>query len=353
MDANELKEYIITNQKVSLVLESLGCHKIKEYPTEYRAALPNKENATAVCVKKDNLYVAIRSSDINRQGDIFTLITEIKNITFGKAVKLLHSYLGLQYKYSKQKKEKQKTTSVLDIFRKVKKERCIVNQDTPIYNEEVLQEYVPYEHISWVHDGIMPFACQRFNIGYSFDKKRIIIPWRYWCGEDENKYVGIVGRTTVQGYDMLDIPKYLCLKPFNKGNNIYGLYENYQTIQENKYAVVFEAEKSVLKRYSRKDGTGVAVGCHSISDRQVQILIGLNVDIIIAFDKDVSLIDVWKECEKFYKIRNVYYVYDKWGLLKEKESPADLPQKKYQFMLKYKVKYDEDKHNQFTKKGKI
>ena len=351
MDANELKEYIITNNKISLVLESLGCHKIKEYPTEYRAALPNKENATAVCVKKENLYVAIRSSNIDKQGDIFTLIMEIKHMTFGKAVRLLHSYLGLQYKYSKQKKEKQKTTSVLDVFRKVKRERYIVNQDIPIYDEDVLKEYIPYEHISWVHDGIMPFACQRFNIGYSFDKKRIIIPWRYWCGENENEYVGVVGRTTVQGYDMLDIPKYICLKPFNKGNNIYGLYENYQAIQENKYAVVFEAEKSVLKRYSRKDGTGVAVGCHSISDRQVQILIGLNVDIIIAFDKDVLLTDVWKECEKFYKIRNVYYVYDKWGLLKEKESPADLPQKKYQFMLKYKVKYDDDKHNQFVKKG--
>ena len=229
----------------------------------------------------------------------------------------------------------------------VKKEVHIVNQDMEVYNEDILKDYVPYAHILWIKDGIMPFACKKFHIGYSYTKKRIIIPWRYWCGTDENKYVGVVGRTTIQSWDLLDVPKYLCLKPFNKAKNIYGLYENYQSIQENRFCVVFESEKSVLKRYSRKDGTGVAIGCHSISNEQARILIGLNVDIVIAFDKDVPLDIVWSQCEKFYKIRNVYYIYDKWGILQDKESPADLPNKKYQFMLKYKIKYDDTKHKQY------
>ena len=72
-------------------------------------------------------------------------------------------------------------------------------------------------------------------------------------------------------------------------------------------------------------------------------------DIVIALDKDVGLNDIKKECEKFYGIRNVYYIYDKWNILGEKESPADRPNKQYEFMLKYKVKYDEKEHEEYKK----
>ena len=347
MDANELKQYIIDNNKISLVLEKVGCHGIKEYNTEYRAALPNKTNTTAVTVKKENLFTAINSSDVNAMGDIFVLIMKLQDVSFGKANKIMHQYLGLNYKYEKKKVEEKQ--DILDVFKKVKKTRCIVNKDIEVYDESILKEYVNLPHISWVREGIMPFACKRFNIGYSYDKKRIIIPWRYWCGEDENKFVGVIGRTTIPNYEQFDIPKYFGIKPFSKGLDLYGLYENYQSIQEKGYVTIFESEKSVLKRYSRKDETSVAVGCHSISEEQVKILIGLNVDIVIVFDKDVELNEIRKECEKFYGIRNVYYVYDKWNILNEKESPADKPNKQYEFMLKYKIMYDDKEHKELNK----
>lgn len=345
MNANELKEYIISNNKIALILEKTGCHHIKEYQTEYRAALPNKTNATSVTVKKETLFTAVNSSDMNFTGDIFVLVMNLCNVSFGKANKLVHEFLGLKYSFNKSDK-KPDTSDMLDIFKRVKRSSCIINKDVDIYDDSLLKEYTPLPYISWVREGIMPFACKRFNIGYSYDKKRIIIPWRYWCGSD-NQYVGIVGRTTIPNYQDLDIPKYFGIKPFAKGMNVYGLYENYQTIQQMGYVSVFESEKSVLKRYSRKDGTAVSIGCHTLSDEQVKILIGLNVDIVIALDKDVELNDIKKECEKFYGIRNVYYIYDKWNILSEKESPADRPNKQYEFMLKYKVKYDEKEHEEY------
>lgn len=347
MNANEIKEYIINNNKISLVLEKVGCHGIKEYKSEYRAALPNKTNTTAVTVKKENLFTAVNSSDFNCTGDIFILLMELKGINFGKANKLMHEYLNLEYDFSKPKPIKE-TTDLLDIFKKIKRKSYIVNRDIEIYDDSIFKEYTNLPHISWIRDGIMPFACEKFKIGYSFDKKRIIIPWRYWCGSD-NQYVGIVGRTTIPNYEELDIPKYFGIKPFSKGMNIYGLYENYQTIQQKGFVTVFEAEKSTLKRYSRKDGTAVAIGSHTLSEEQVKILIGLNVDIIIAFDEGISVNEIRKECEKFYGIRNVYYIYDKWGILDKKESPADRPNKQYEFMLKYKIKYDENEHKELIK----
>lgn len=276
-------------------------------------------------------------------GDIFTLVMEIKGISFGKANKHIHKLLGLSYTYSSKEKEEEEKNDPLQIFKKVKKKRHILDKDVPIYDESCMKEYVDLPHISWVREGILPFACKRFNIGYSYDRKRIVIPERKWDG-DNNDYIGISGRTTVENYEMFDIPKYFKLSDtYPKGINIYGLNENYKTIQEAGYVVVLESQKSVLKRYSRKDGTATAIGNCELTEEQVKILISLNVEICICLDEGISLQHIRKECEKFYPIRKVSYMYDKWGLIQKgsKNSPADMSNKIYEFMKKHRTIYDE------------
>lgn len=320
---------------------ALECHGIKEYPTEWRAALPQGTNKTAVCVKKDTLSVAIRSSEENKHGDIFTLVMTIKKISFGKANKYLHNILGLQYQFNSKAEISKKDP--LAIFKKIKRRKYTIDKEIPVYDDSILKEYVDLPYIGWIREGVLPFACKRFNIGYSYDKKRIVIPERKWDGDD-NEYIGIAGRTTVPNYEMFDIPKFFKLsKTYPKGMNVYGLNENYQTIQEAGYVVVFEAQKSVLKRYSRKDGTTTAIGNCEFTEEQVRILISLGVEIIVAFDEGIDINHVRQECDKFYPIRKVSYMFDKWDLLKRgsKDSPADKPNKVYNFMLKHRVIYDE------------
>ena len=127
------------------------------------------------------------------------------------------------------------------------------------------------------------------------------------------------------------------------------IIDNYDSIQKAKQVTVVEAEKSVLKRDSLNDSTLVALSGHTMSEEQAAILIGLNVDIVIALDKDVPIEEVWDICEKFYNKRNVYYIQDKWDLLKEKDSPADAKNKIYNFLMKYKVKYDAEHHRKYLK----
>ena len=201
MNANELKQYIIDNNKISLVLEKVGCHGIKEYNTEYRAALPNKTNTTAVTVKKDTLFTAINSSDITAMGDIFILVMKLQNVTFGKANKIIHQYLGIKYQYKKKETDEEKQ-DILDIFKKVKKSKCVVNRDIEVYDDSILKEYVNLPHISWIREGIMPFTCKRFNIGYSYDKKRIYSV-RYLCWKMKMN-IGNFGRTTVPNYEVFE-----------------------------------------------------------------------------------------------------------------------------------------------------
>lgn len=349
INADDLKEYIIENNRVYEILESLGCHDIKEYQQEWRAALPDGTNKTAVCVKKETLSSAIRNSDGNKNGDIFTLVMSIKNVSFGEANKYIHNILGLTYTYSSKLKIDDEKNDPLRIFKKVKKRRRASNVDIPIYDDSCMKEYIDLPYIGWIREGIMPNACERFNIGYSYDRKRIVIPERKWDGS-EHDYIGISGRTTVPNYEMFDIPKYFKLSDtYPKGLNIYGLNENYKSIQEAGYTVVLESQKSVLKRYSRKDETCVAIGNCELTDAQVKILISLNVEICICLDEGIDINHIRKECEKFYHIRSVSYMYDRWNLLEtgSKDSPADKPNKVYNFMFKHRTIYDEKEHNEY------
>jgi DNA primase len=349
MTANELIQYIIDNDKIIEILESLGCHHLKEYGKEYRCGLPTHSSKDAISVKKETLKTKVFQSDSNIiRGNIFTLCQTIKNSSFAEANRYIHNLFGLEYKFKFNKKNDTEFKDPLEIFKKVKKKKYTDINNLDVINEDCLSEYIPYVHIEWVREGIMPWTSKEFNIGYSVNRKRIVVPHRYWSGS-RNDYVGVMGRTVIKEWEMLDIPKYFPLKNFPKTMNLYGLQENYRTIQEAGYTVVYEAEKSVLKRHSRNDGTGVAVCCHDISDEQVKILIGLNVDIVISFDKGISIEHIRSTCDLFYGTRNVYYIHDKYDLLKEKESPADATNRIYTYLFKYKTLYDEKERREYLK----
>jgi len=351
MTAIEIIQHIIDNGLTSKIIDDLGCHDFKEYSTEYRCGMPESTNKTNIAIKKDTLKTKIFQSDSKIiRGNIFTLIMTIKDISFVDANKYLHKLFGLVYNYKNKKQSKEESKiDPLEIFKKVKRKRNKINiNDIEIFDSTIIEEYEPVLYIDWFKEGIVEFTRKKFNIGYSYKHKRIIIPIRYWSGEEDD-YIGIIGRTTVKNYDLFDIPKYYPLKQYPKGINLYGLQENYKTIQEAGYVCVYESEKGVLKRHSRLDGTGVAVGSHNLSDEQVKILIGINCDIVIAYDKDIPLKHIRSECSRFYGIRNIFYIYDKHDLLKEKESPTDANNKIFNYLLKYKIKYDEKEHKEYLK----
>lgn len=353
MNSLELKEYIVENNKQIGILEQLECHHIKEHSKYYTCARPNGKNNVGIQLYKQSLMVRIYTPDLKLSSrykednaDILTLIMILLDCSFVESNKWLHQQLGLKYTGFKQEKNEPKKKSPLDIFtRCTKKQHCNVSEELELIDSEILNDFIPNIHINWIRDGITPNIAEEFGIGYSEKKKRIIIPHRYWCG-DKDDYVGIIGRTTIDDnlVELLGIPKYFPIKSYSKSLNIYGLNENYKTIIEAKYVCVFEAEKSVLKRASRLDRTATAVCCHSLAEYQVEILTSLNVEVVIAYDSDISEEYIWEECEKFYNSRNVSYIYDVYGLLKEKQSPADASEKIYQYLFNHRIKYDESMH---------
>lgn len=344
IDIKELKEYIINNDKIETVLTALLCHHIKDKGKYFACARPEGDNPQSIIVYKDNLSVEMYTGQ-KIQGDIIALTMGLKQVDFISALKWLHKILNLEWSNKKVKSKSEPKYDPLSIFTsKLKsKHKCVVN-DVDVYDEDILTDFGDCIHQDYCGGRITEKVRKEFGLCYDFQRKRTVIPWR-----NQNGIVGLSGRTSIPLYKELDIPKFWSYQGFQKGKCVYGFCENYAHIQQAGYCVLFEAEKSVLIRASLNDKTGLALGSSNLTDEQVKLILSLSCDIVIALDNDQSVDHIRSICEKFWLYRNVYYIKDKWDIMGEKDSPADMNNKQFEFLLKYKIKYDESEHKKYLK----
>ena len=342
MDAKQLKEYIIQNEDcIITILEDLGFHKVVDRGGYVTCALPDHNNPSAFSVLKENLYCNSFSTHLEFKGNIFELVQQMKGKTFGQSIYYIHKLLGLKYDYSKNEDDKPKD-SILDFFKKYKtkpNKRSTKEKELKFYtDEEVFGMYVRCPYANWIKEGIIARTQEEFGIGYDFGSNRIVIPHRYW---KTGEIIGLIGRTlqSAEICDMFGIPKYFPIIPYKKGCNLYGLWENRQYIEQAKEVIVFEAEKSVLKMSSKGIRNTCCVCCHDLSEEQVKILIGLNVNIVLAYDEDIPLEFMESEAKKFKGLRNVSIVINQYDVLKDKQSPADSTLKIWEALYKRRINY--------------
>lgn len=354
MDTISLKKYIFENSKIEYILEKIGCSHIAYHPNKeyYSCSNYNGDNPSAINVK-NNEYLSVvnwtREKDFGDNSDIITLVQYNKNISFREALKYIHEILELKFTWERVVKEEsnipEEVQQMVKIRDKTKYGMLDVN-DIHILDEELLNDYVPLLHIDWLREGIMPWTRNKFGLCYSYKYKRVVIPIRYWS---TGELVATNMRTTVENYDEFGIKKYYLTSGYNKSLNLFGLYENYDSIQKAKYVVIYEAEKSVLKRDSLCDSTGVAVSGHTLSAEQAAILHGLNVEIIFAFDNDVPIEEVWHCCNKVCKGRKVSYIQNKNNIMGAKDSPADCCNKDFQYLFENRITYGKEQQDLYDK----
>ena len=352
MTVNELKLYIYDNGKVEDILETIGCHHIRFHSEKnyWTCGNCNGDNVGAIVIRNNeylNVHNYTREKEFGDRSDLFTLIqynlkAQNKSYSFYDVIKYTHEILHLKFTLKKdvETKKEEKPDPLLR-FKMIRKKAsiCVANDYEPL--KEETSNFAPFPHISFAREGIMPWTWKKFGLGYNYYNNRTIIPLRYWM---TGELIGYNMRTSVPNSDVLGIKKYLITPGYPKQINIYGLWENKSDIQKAGYVIVYEAEKSVLKRDTLFDATGVALSGHAISREQCSILIGLNVEIIIAFDKDVDVDYLRYCCEQFYRIRRVSYIYDSFGLLGDKDSPADAKDKDFQYLLQHRISYDDKEH---------
>lgn len=336
MDAKELKKYIYDNDLLRKVLEGIGCHSIAPYSQEWRMALPDGHDNSKVSVfLSEDLNVRIFTKAETIYGSIYDLIMNIYDIEFKEAYKKCAAIVNVGTTF----KKINKVDDELSLFKKVRKKNRM-SKEEDFFTSNILEKYSDEPHIDLIRkDGIMQDMIDKYQIKFDERSNRIVFP--HFKHDDKDKVLGLIGRTVNPAYESLKIPKYFSLEGLNyeKSRNLYGLSHNIENIKEHGYVIVFEAEKSVMKADMFGYPCGVAVGCHDLSFEQKKMLIALDVEIIIAFDKDVEKSHIESICEDLSQYRKVSYIEDRWNLLKgRKDAPVDRGRRKYNFLFKHRTK---------------
>ncbi|MBU5462369.1 hypothetical protein [Lachnoclostridium sp. MSJ-17] len=363
LTAKDVKQYIFENGLIPDVLEKIGCKHIKKVDrignnSFYQCSNIDGSKYNAIQVYC-NPYINISNFTRNIGGDnpdIFALIQYNKKLKFYDAFRYLCKILGIE---GKTKDELLKPTKDFDFDNYDNDD--IEHEDEEIPRTEQKIDYqselandikwyfgcVSMLHESWFREGILPLTRSKFDIRYSYKKNRIVFPIRHYLTGD---IIAISGRTTVDYANDFDIPKYKTTAHYSKSQNVFGLYENYDSIIRSGFATIFEAEKSVFKRdtvgKATGDYTGVAIQGHFMSNEQAKILCDLNLnEYIVAMDKDVIFEEVEYICSKLYAYgaKKVTYIWDSDNLLDEKDSPADRGYKIYQQLFDNRIYCDYDK----------
>ena len=223
----------------------------------------------------------------------------------------------------------------------------------PEYNKNVLTYFTHYYHPLWLKDGITKNAMDKFQIGFSINQNKIIIPHF----DIKHRLIGIRARTL----DSQEVEEFGKYRPIQIGEtiyshplqfNLYGICEHQNAIRKRRSAIIVEGEKSVLLDDGYYSEYSNAVACCGSSFNKYHIslltdVLGAN-EIIVALDKEY--VD-WRDakaskyrekleniCRKYKQQATFSYIWDYKNLLREKDSPYDRGKEIFEQLYKERVK---------------
>lgn len=223
-----------------------------------------------------------------------------------------------------------------------------ITVDLPILPAHLLNTFCYYEPPEWLNEGIGADQLKRFNIRFSINQNKIIIP-HY---DVDNNLIGIRARALNE--EDIAIGKYMPIQIENKiyahplGYNLYGLNLNKNNIARKKVAIIFESEKAVMQfdaMFGEKENIAVAVCGSTLSRYQIELLKKVGAEkVIIAFDSPANVNDykqlneqydkIIKLCQKYSYLMTMGYILDRQKILSNKESPTDKGKQVFLKLLK-------------------
>lgn len=334
MTPQNIKEYIVVNEKIEYILEELGCHHIKSHDNGryYTAGFPDGDNKKGfVLYYNDSLNVDSYTRNIKDKygnSDIISLVCFIKGMYFSNALKWMCEIMGIDY-YEDDVEEipmsLQWTNLLFEMNTTISTED---NEKVKPINENILKTYYKCGNDLFLKDGISLKTQREFEIGLDLDSERITIPIR----DELGTLVGVKGRLFNKSSCCND-DKYIYLEPCSKSKILYGLYKTMDYIKESGQCIVVESEKSVILLWEYGIKNAVSIGGHILSRTQVEKITRLGVnEVVLCYDEDVNRLDnskvdrgeYIKEAQKFIEHIRVTAMVDVRGnILNKKESPVD------------------------------
>ena len=213
-----------------------------------------------------------------------------------------------------------KMTSVTVLKRFLPKKKHEKTQKTTVFPEDYMERYEdrPDKLQIWADEGISWESMAKFQVKYDPFSNRIVYPIR----NPDGKIVNIGGRTLDPLWKEKKLRKYTYLTGWGTINTLYGLSENMEAILAKREAIVFEGCKSVLLADSYGIKNTCALLTSHLSSNQMKLFAKLGCRVVFALDKEIDVTQD-RNINKLKQYVNVEYLFDKDGLLDEKDSPID------------------------------
>ena len=327
MDIPKLKEYILEEDYIVKILESINCHHIKKHSanTPYiTCANPDGDNQSAITVYLNEYLTTIDYTRNIGKGktDIFSLVEFFKNYSFFDAVKFVCDCIELDY-YHDFEEDLPESIKLSKMIIEMQNSTEVIEESIPVkpLPETILSYYRHTVNDMFLRDGISYATQKLFEVGYDDETNRITIPIR----DEIGTLVGVKGR--LFSNEVGQQKKYMYIEPTPRNQILYGLNITYSYIKEKRKCYVGESEKSCMQLWTMGIYNSIAIGGKKISNNQIDKLTRLCVDIIFLFDKDVKKEELNEIAERFISEVNVYAVIDTENILDEKESPTDNSEK--------------------------
>lgn len=211
----------------------------------------------------------------------------------------------------------------------LKKTKNLMREKEQVVHEVLsaneLSKYSHEDITEWIDEGILQEVMDLFEVRINDRDNRIVYP----VYDINGNLINIKGRTRYKNYKELRIPKYINYYPIGTMDYFQGLNITLPFIKDQNEMIIFESVKSVMKAYGWGYKNCASAEKHTITDEQLKLLVRLRVNIVFAFDSDISYSDkdIKKTIDVLKRITNVYVIYDRKGLLGGKDAknaPVDL-----------------------------
>lgn len=325
---SEIKEELLKNTDVIIsLLEYFNFAHIKPLNREIRFARDEHggNNISIRLENNENVFVNDFARGVSQ--DIFSYIITEKGVTFKEVIQQTKQLLGLGNDWKPQKRHE----LFGGIYSNINKKNREIKLKT--YDDSVLNQYEKCCNLRFLYDGISLNAQKFWDLRFSVEDNRIIIPIR-------NEYSEVVGaKGRLNGDSDEDNPKYMYTIPVAMSQVLYGYSENYQYLYGSDIIIV-ESEKSVMQAWDFGIRNIVALGSNSLSEKQTKLLLQLQPKrIIIAMDEGLAFeqtkrnADIIKNFCSIFTPEIWYWDSDQDLDIGPKCSPTDMGEEKFKEIM--------------------
>lgn len=210
----------------------------------------------------------------------------------------------------------------IKLFTNKKRAETFVHEVLP---ESELERYQHLPAKEWLDEGISQEVMDLFGVRIDSWQNRIVYPVR----DIHGALINIKGRTRYADYKKMKIPKYVNYRPVGVMDYFQGLDITLPYIKQSGEVIIFESVKSVMKAYDWGYKNAVSAEKHNLTPEQVSMLVKLRVNVVLAYDSDVSYKqkDVREHINRLKRVTNVFVIDDKNKLLggaDSKNAPVDV-----------------------------